>query len=432
MEGHNRMVDFDALVKLPPAQRIRELYEYFDGQERLGAVATGGIADTWEVFRHEEAMAVLSDFETFSSDKTGRIPEEQAQLARAARGNFIGLDPPLHNQMRALVNKAFTPRVVADLEPRVREIAEALLDEAVATARAARQDEAGGEVVTVDLARDYASRLSAAVIAELFGIPQADHERFWTWSDVLIGARPVSPDGTVDQAELDRFNAMILDASAYLMTLIAEHRKEPGGDLTSQLTQVEVDGERLVDDEIFGIIGMFIIAGHVAASVLIGNVLMCLAEHPDAMAEVRADESLLPGAIEETLRWRPPLVRDQRVARRDAEVGGTTIPAGKSVCVWLAAVNRDERIFADPDRFDIRRSPNPHRSFGKGIHYCLGAPLARLETEIALTTLFRRTEELTVLPDAGDGFPALEFHASVGLIGPVHLPVALRLAEAAR
>ncbi len=408
------VADFERMTTLPYDLRIKELFDYFDARRAVEAAGPSEQQGVWEVFRHDEAMAVLSDHETFSSDKTALIPEDQKQLAQAARGNFIGVDPPLHTQMRALVNRAFTPRVISDLEPRVRHLAGRLLDAAIAD---------GGSEVTFDLSQDFASRLSAAVIAELFGIPETDHTMFWKWSDALIGSRPFGELGVVDEAAMRKIGEMLREASEYLLTHISALRARPGSDLTSTLTRVEVEGRRLADDEIFGIIGMFLIAGHMSTSLLIGNTVMCLDEHPEAMAAVRADPAALAPAIEEVLRWRPALVRDQRVATRDAELGGTVIPAGANVCVWLASANRDERVFKDPATFDIHRDPNPHRAFGKGIHYCLGAPLARLETRVAVQHLLERSSDLTVLRDAG-----IELHRSIGLIGPVRLPVSMRAA----
>ncbi|WP_194890952.1 cytochrome P450 [Catenulispora pinisilvae] len=408
-------MDFEALTTLPAAERITEVFAYFADRRAHEAAGPSSQPNVWEVFRYEESMAVLSDYQTFTSDKTALIPEDQKRLAQAARGNFIGVDPPLHTQMRALVNKAFTPSTIAKLEPRIHDLSENLLDEVFGAA------EPGGQA-GFDLAQDYASQLSASVIAELFGIPQADHKVFWTWSDGLIGSRPFGELGTVDEEAMRKIGELLEEASRYLLAHVAERRADPREDLTSTLAGVEIDGRKLQDDEIFGIIAMFLIAGHMSTSLLIGNTVMCLAEHPEAMAEVRADPGLLPAAIEEVLRWRPALIRDQRVARVDTVLGGTPIPKGGNVCVWLASANRDEQVFADGARFDIHRDPNPHRAFGKGIHFCLGAPLARLESRIAVEGLLRRTSDIT----PRDG---VALHSSVGLIGPVRLPVSATLAE---
>ncbi|GAA2262300.1 cytochrome P450 [Streptomyces atrovirens] len=408
-------MDFEALTKLPADARIKELFAYFEDRRAHEAAGASSQPNVWEVFRYDEAMAVLSDHETFSSDKTALIPEDQKRLAQAARGNFIGVDPPLHTKMRSLVNKAFTPGVITRLEPRIRVLSDNLLDTVFG--------EAGpGDEVRFDLAQDFASQLSAAVIAELFGIPEADHKVFWTWSDGLIGSRPFGELGTVDEAAMRRIGELLTEASNYLMAHIADRRTTPRDDLTSTLARVEVEGRRLADDEIFGVIAMFLIAGHMSTSLMVGNTVTCLLEHPEAMAEVRADPGLLQPAIEEVLRWRPALVRDQRVATVDTVLGGTKIPAGGNVCVWLASANRDERVFTDGARFDIHRDPNPHRAFGKGIHFCLGAPLARLESRIAVEGVLGRTRDIRVL----DG---TVLHPAVGLIGPVQLPVACRVAD---
>ncbi|MBT2414375.1 cytochrome P450 [Streptomyces sp. ISL-12] len=408
-------MDFEALTKLPADARIKGLFAYFEDRRAHEAAGASSQPNVWEVFRYDEAMAVLSDHETFSSDKTALIPEDQKRLAQAARGNFIGVDPPLHTRMRSLVNKAFTPGVITRLEPRIRVLSDNLLDTVLG--------EAGpGDEVRFDLAQDFASQLSAAVIAELFGIPEADHKVFWTWSDGLIGSRPFGELGTVDEAAMRRIGELLTEASDYLMAHIADRRTDPRDDLTSTLARVEVEGRRLADDEIFGVIAMFLIAGHMSTSLMVGNTVTCLLEHPEALAEVRADPGLLPPAIEEVLRWRPALVRDQRVATVDTVLGGTEIPAGGNVCVWLASANRDERVFSDGARFDIHRDPNPHRAFGKGIHFCLGAPLARLESRIAVEGVLSRTRDITVV----DG---TVLHPSVGLIGPVQLPVTCRVAD---
>jgi cytochrome P450 len=230
-------MDFEALTKLPADARIKELFAYFEDRRAHEAAGASSQPNVWEVFRYDEAMAVLSDHETFSSDKTALIPEDQKRLAQAARGNFIGVDPPLHTRMRSLVNKAFTPGVITRLEPRIRVLSDNLLDTVFG--------EAGpGDEVRFDLAQDFASQLSAAVIAELFGIPEADHKVFWTWSDGLIGSRPFGELGTVDEAAMRRIGELLTEASNYLMAHIADRRTNPRDDLTTTLARVEVEGRR--------------------------------------------------------------------------------------------------------------------------------------------------------------------------------------------
>jgi cytochrome P450 len=189
------------------------------------------------------------------------------------------------------------------------------------------------------------------------------------------------------------------EMNAYFLDHIRARRADPGADLTSRLIQAEVDGERLADEEIVGFVGLLLLAGHVTTTALLGNSVLCFAENRDAVAEVRADPALLPAAIEEVLRLRTPFPRVGRLTTADAEVGGVTIPAGQVVIPWLAAANRDDRVFADPHRFDLHRAPNPHVTFGHGVHFCLGAPLARLEARVALRLLLERYREIEVADD---------------------------------
>ena len=188
------------------------------------------------------------------------------------------------------------------------------------------------------------------------------------------------------------------EMNAYFLDYIRSRRADPGTDLTSRLVRAEVDGERLADEEIIGFVGLLLLAGHITTTATLGNSVVCFDEHPDAVAEIRADPTLLPAAIEEVLRLRTPFPRVGRLTRVDTEVGGVPIPAGQILLPWLAAANRDERVFADPDRFDIHRVPNPHLTFGHGIHFCLGAPLARLEARVALRLLLERFRDIEVAP----------------------------------
>ncbi|MFI9239235.1 cytochrome P450 [Streptomyces sp. NPDC053079] len=405
------MTDFAALTRLPFDRRIEEFFAYLGGRREVEAVGESREPGVWEVFRHDEAVQVLGDFRTFSSDMNHFIPEEQRQLARAARGNFVGIDPPDHTQLRAIVSQAFSPRVTAALEPRIALIAERLLDAVV---------EERGPAAPLDLVGEFAGPLSAIVIAELFGIPEDDHPMISEWARALLGSRPAGELSVADEAAMRNVADLVRRASEYLVHHIRERRARPQDDLTSRLATAEVDGQTLDDEEIVGVIGMFLIAGYLPASVLTANTVMALDEHPAALAEVRRDPELLPGAIEEVLRWRPPLVRDQRLTTCDAELGGRTIPAGSMVCVWLASAHRDPLRFENPDTFDIRRNSGRHLAFGKGIHYCLGAPLARLETRIAMETLLRRSARVEIARDS-----SVEFHESIGVLGPVRLPATL-------
>ncbi|MEU8540642.1 cytochrome P450 [Streptomyces sp. NPDC048717] len=412
------MTDLAALTSLSYDQRTKAFLEYLDRGRAAGPVAKSYQPGVWEVFGYDEALQVLGDHRTFSSDMNDLIPEDERELASAAQGNFLGVDPPHHTRMRELVRRAFTPKVIASLEPIIIETANELLDRIELSA-----DGAG----TFDLVAEYAAPLTARVIAKLFGIPEKDHGMFTVWADALLGARSAGELGRADESAVRELGELVRFASSYLLEIIHQRRAEPQDDLISALAQAEVDGRSLDDHEIVGVIGMFVIAGHLPSSVLVGSTMMSLDSHPDVLAEVRSDVDLLPKVVEEVLRWRPPLVRDQRVTACETELGGERIPAGAMVCVWLLSAQRDAAHFDRAEEFDIHR-PNQgrHVAFGKGIHYCLGAPLARMEARIALTALLQRFEQIEVLPESG-----IRFHPSIGVLGPVRLPVAVRRAAQA-
>jgi cytochrome P450 len=215
---------------------------------------------------------------------------------------------------------------------------------------------------------------------------------------VLLG-QEIDPDQALREASEQALAAVaptMREMNAYFLDHIRARRASPGNDLTSKLVQADVDGERLADEEIIGFVGLLLIAGHITTTATLGNSVVSFQDNPDAVAEVRADPTLLPAAIEEVLRVRTPFPRLGRITTVDTEVGGVRIPAGQVVVPWLTAANRDGRVFSDPDRFDIHRTPNPHLTFGHGIHFCLGAPLARLEARVALRMLLERYRDMEV------------------------------------
>ena len=263
------------------------------------------------------------------------------------------------------------------------------------------------------------------VIAELLGIPTSDQAVFRSWADVLL-SQEVDPDQAVDEAGEQAVAAVaptMREMNAYFLDHIRARRADPGTDLTSKLIQAEVDGERLADEEIVGFVGLLLLAGHITTTATLGNSVVCFQDNPDAAAEVRADPTLLPAAIEEVLRLRTPFPRVGRLTKVDTEVGGMPVPAGQIVLPWLTAANRDERVFAEPHRFDIHRRPNPHLTFGHGIHFCLGAPLARLEARVALRLLLQRYRDIEVVGDE-----QVEHRNPWTMVAVARLPVQVRAA----
>lgn len=345
----------------------------------------------WHLFSHEDVTRALSDAATFSSDTNKFVPE-RPETEPFAKGNVINMDPPKHRAMRGLVVKAFTPRLVDALEPRIAAVTNDLLDAA----------DGSGRFELVD-ALSYP--LPVIVIADLLGVPTEDQPTFRRWAEVLLGdaSAPDSPDMPDEQQMAAMFDAMgptMAEMNDYLLDQIRQRRQQPTDDLIGLLVAAETDGQRLTDPEIVGFAATLLLAGHVTTTATLGNSVYCFLEHPEATAELRADPSLLVGAIDEVLRYRSPFPRLGRTTRVDAEIGGQTIPAGRLVIPWLASANRDPKKFADPDRFDIHRDTTGFVAFGHGIHFCIGARLARLEARIALSILLSRYREFAVDPDS--------------------------------
>ena len=344
----------------------------------------------WLIFDYAGVRRALEDHEHFSNSAS------PAGATENPLPWMIFQDPPRHTKLRGLVSRAFTPRTIATLEPRIRAVSRELLDAAVARATAA-----GGRGA-FDLIADYAGPLPVMVIAEMLGIPPGERARFKAWSGAMVALSETIAGGP---AEAARAGAAYLAATAemeeYLVEVLRTFRTAPKDDLLHRLASAEVDGERLGHAEILGFFQLLLLAGSETTINLIGNAVLCLLEHPAALAAVRADAALLPGAIEEVLRYRSPLQAVFRATRRDVAMHGQVIPAGQLVLPIIGSANRDASVFgADAERFEIAREPNPHLAFGHGIHFCLGAALARLEARVALTDLLARLPNLARADDA--------------------------------
>lgn len=291
---------------------------------------------------------------------------------------FLFMDPPDHTRLRGLVNKAFTPRVVE----RMRERVEAIVDELIGAVAAK------GEIEIIE---DLAYPLPVRVICDMLGVPAEDHETFRSWSHDV--ARGLDPDFVLPEEFKQRREKTFDQLREYFLALIAKRRAEPRDDLISALIAAEEGGQVLSEDELVTTCGLLLIAGHETTVNLIANGTLALLRHPEQMQRLRDDPSLIRTAVEEVLRFDPPVQMTARIALEDIDVSGTTFRKGQISILLLAAANRDETQFTNPDTFDIGRQDNRHLAFGMGIHFCVGAPLARVEGQIALDAIARRLKD---------------------------------------
>jgi cytochrome P450 len=337
----------------------------------------------WFVTRYEDVVAVLLDDERFVRDPALALtPEELEAWSSGMPESLAFIDQHMlnregedHRRLRRLVTKAFTPRMVEQLRPRIQEIADELVDRV----------EARGEM---DLVEEVAFPLPITVIAELLGIPAADRDSFRRWSNAIV-----TP--ALAAEAIAEFDAQMREFAAYLRDLFERRRSDPGDDLVSALLQVRDGGDALSEQELFSMVALLIVAGHETTVSLIGNAVLALLQHPETRAQLERDPARIPDAVEEFLRYDSPVERTlTRWAATDVELDGRTIGRGDLVIAILGSANRDADRFPDADALDLARGGTKHVAFGRGSHYCLGAPLARLETEIALATLLRRLPDL--------------------------------------
>jgi cytochrome P450 len=347
--------------------------------------------DAWVLTRHVDATAVLRD-PRFSSNPS-HLGGERPQVGprRMDTKVLLFLDAPDHTRLRSLASKAFTPAVVRRLRPRVEELVAGLLD---------RVKERG----SMDLIADLAYPLPVAVICELLGVPEADRGSFGSWSS--DASRLLDRDLDLDEATVERGTAAIVSFTEYFGGLIQQRKQDPRDDLVSGLIAVEEAGERLSWEELFATIILLFLAGHETTVNLIGNGMLALLGHPEQLERLRGDPALGPTAVEEVLRYESPVHVTARIATVDLEAGGVQVRAGEQVIVAVAAANRDPAVFADPDRLDVGRRDNRHLSFSAGMHYCLGAALARLEGEVAFGALLREFKTI----ELADPEPSLRDH----------------------
>ncbi|WP_123032365.1 cytochrome P450 [Bacillus sp. TYF-LIM-B05] len=345
-------------------------------------VSMGDLGEGWLITRYDDAVRILKDARMKKNYENVFTEEELENFS--ALGNeeplskhMLNLDPPDHGRLRSLVQKAFTPRMILQLEGRIQQIADSLLDEVEPNH-------------SMNLVDDYAFPLPIIVISEMLGIPVEDRQKFRVWSQAII-------DFSDTPESLEEYKHKIGEFAEYLEYLVRKKREEPAEDLVSSLIQAESEGTRLSIEELYSTIMLLIVAGHETTVNLITNMTFALLNHPDQLEKLRQNPDLIDSAIEEALRFYSPVeLTTLRWAAEPFTLHGQEIKRKDVIIVSLASANRDDTVFPNADRFDIERKDNRHLAFGHGSHFCLGAPLARLEAKIAIQTLLRRFEHIEI------------------------------------
>jgi cytochrome P450 len=409
-EADARVDDLDRAMSTP--EFLVDPYPVYARLRTTDPVHRGRIG-AWFVSRYEDASRVLREHDSFSSDSR-RLEEwqrtieqrhgEKSPLDRTLGRTMLTADPPEHTRLRTLANRAFTPRRIA-LRPRVEAIVAELLDEASQAGR-------------MDLIRDFAYPLPITVISELLGVPTSDQPLLREWTRVLIDeSGSLRSSDHFDPAQIERMDSAGGSLNDYMEQLVRKRRDHPGDDLITDLLRMGANGEGMDEDEMVGTCLLILIAGHETTINLIANGTLALLSNPEEWARLRDAPALAGDAVEELLRYDSPVQMVGRAAVRDVDLGGTPVREGDPVFAVTGAANRDPERFADPERLDITRGDREHLSFGAGPHFCLGAPLARLEARIAFEALATRFPGLNLATDAPRWRP------SFGLRGLEELPL---------
>ncbi|MFF5520108.1 cytochrome P450 [Streptomyces coeruleorubidus] len=397
------------MTSMADAWGIHEAQFWLRGQAPEAPVSYDAQAGIWCVYGYKEVQHVLANPATFSSNTQRVIPKDMLEgQEEFSEGNLIQMDGLEHKKLRGLISHAFTPKMVADLEPRIAELTHELLD-------------AVPDGNRMELVNDLAYPLPVIVIAELLGVPSSDRYRFREWGDALMESTQEFSFADRSEEQRQRLQDAMLKVrklSDYLREHVEDRKRNPREDLITKLVQAEVDGEHLTDNEVVNFSNVLLIAGHITTTMLLGNSILCLDTHPEWFARVREDRSMIPAAIEEALRYYSPFAGTARATTTEVELGGERIPADSLVVTFLGVANRDPKVFTDPHTFDPRRDPNPHMAFGRGAHFCIGAPLARLEGRVALNILLDRYPNLRSDPDS----PPV-FLPSLSMTGVKKLPL---------
>ncbi len=396
-----------SLINLLNPENLANPYPLYEQLRSEDPVLWDEFLGRWVLTGYADVLACLRDLR-MSAERVGalrsQLPEDVIEelqpMERVFESWMLFLDPPDHTRLRGLVNKAFTPRRVEAMRPHIQQIVDGLLDRVQNTGR-------------MDVIHDLAFPLPSTVIAEMLGVPPEDRDQFRRWSSDIVGISGliIDPDRAV------RAQKSVLALMDYFREIVAQRRASPRDDLISAMIAADDHGKFLSDEELLATCVLLLEAGHETTTNLIGNGLLALLRHPDQLRTLRENPSLIGTAVEELLRYDSPVQLTARIATEEMEIGDKEVSAGDMVVLLLGAANRDPVQFLNPNILDLYRRDNRHLSFGQGIHYCLGAPLARIEGQIAFNTLLHRCPGLELT-----GEP-LEWRQAVSLRGLLALPV---------
>ncbi len=384
-------------LTLAPAEYQHALRDWTKTMREENPVVYNEDNDVWVVFRYNDVVRVQSDYATFSSRQTIK---ERAQVEHEPT-SIVEMDPPQHRQMRSLLTQAFSPRTIAAMEPQIQQIVNELFDKALANGQGDWMDE-------------VANPLPVIVIADMLGLPRDNWRQFKAWTDAIINRSAEQPSASKN-------------FSGYFAQAIQERYQQPREDILSLLIAAEVEGRRLSFAELLGFCFTLFVAGNITTSNMLGNAILSFDEHPEGLELLRAHPELAENAVEEILRYMPPFRSGPndlllgRILTTDVTFGDKHIRKGEKIEVSRFSANFDERQFSNPDQLDITRNPNRHQSFGHGIHFCIGAPLARLELKTVFKTLVERTQSVVLNHEQ-----RLEQVPSRLIFGPQQVPVTLQ------
>ena len=372
-----KLPSFVSDLSLPPLEYHQRLREWSKEMRTSSPISWDEDNASWLAFRYEDVVRVQNDYATFSSENT--VKNEEAVEGRPSSSSIISMDPPEHRQLRSLVTQAFSARTIAGMSPQIESVVNDLLDRALPNGQ-------------MDWMAEMANPLPIVVIANMLGLPRDEWPQFKTWTDAIINRSPEREEARQNFAQ-------------YFVQAIEERRRHPGQDILSLLIAAEVEGERLDFETLMSFCFTLFIAGNITTTNVLGSAMLCLDANPEEFQRLRQHPEMIASAVEEAIRYMPPFragpndLIEGRVAKTDVHLSQQLIRKGEKVQMNRLSANFDELQFPDPDRFDIARNPNRHQSFGHGIHFCLGAPLARLEIKIALEAMLKKFREVHVVHD---------------------------------